>query len=171
MGNSKNKKVKVTIGIVLSLISLIAFLFLIPASDAEGALNQNALNTIGIFMTFVILMVFDVVPMFVAGAICCTLLVITKTLPINTILSSGFGSSTVWFIIFAYALTAGVNKTGLLKRLAFKLLSFFPDSWAAQVIALEAAGFIVNPLVPSGQAKITIFAPMTEAIAKNDGLE
>lgn len=170
MGKPKSKT-KVGIGIALSLITLIAFLFLIPASDAEGGLNQNALNTIGIFATFVFLMVFDVAPMYVAGAISCVLLVLTKTLGINDVLTKGFGSSTVWFIIFAYALTAGVNKTGLLRRLAFKLMTFFPDKWAAQVIALEAAGFIINPLVPSGQAKITIFAPMAEAIARQDNLE
>lgn len=171
MNQSKNKKTKLIIGLVLSAISLVVFLLLLPASDAEGALSQNALNTIGIFLTFVLLMVFDVVPMFVSGAICCTLLILTKTLTIGDVLTNGFGSSTVWFIIFAYALTAGVNKTGLLRRLAFKLMTFFPDRWSSQVIALEAAGFIINPLVPSGQAKITIFAPMTEALAKNDGLE
>lgn len=171
MGDQKNKKTKKLIGIFLSMIVLAAFLFVIPASEGEGGLNQQALNTIGAFVTFVLLMVFDVVPMIISGAVCCVILVLTHTLTINDVMAKGFGNSTIWFIIFAYALTAGVNKTGLLKRLAFKLMTFFPDTWAAQVIALETAGFIVNPFVPSAQAKITIFAPMAEAIAKNDGLE
>lgn len=171
MGDSKNKKSKKMIGIVLSVVALVLFLFVIPASEAQGGLNQQALNTIGVFLAFVFLMVFDVVPMVISGAICCVILILARTLTIQDVMAKGFGSSTIWFIIFAYALTAGVNKTGLLKRLAFKLMTFFPDNWSAQVIALETAGFIVNPFVPSGQAKITIFAPMAEAIAKNDGLE
>lgn len=171
MGEQKSKKKKKMVGMILSVAVLILFLFVIPASDAEGGLNRQALDTIGVFIAFVFLMVFDVVPMVISGAICCVILVLTRTLTIQDIMTKGFGSSTIWFIIFAYALTAGVNKTGLLKRLAFKLMTFFPDTWAAQVIALETAGFIVNPFVPSGQAKITIFAPMAEAIARNDGLE
>lgn len=167
----ESKKRKKLIGVVLSVLMLAVFLFLIPPSDAEGELSRQALNTIGVFLAFVFLMVFDVVPMIISGAICCVILILTHTLTINDVMTKGFGSSTIWFIIFAYALTAGVNKTGLLKRLAFKLMTFFPDTWSAQVIALETAGFIVNPFVPSGQAKITIFAPMAEAIARNDGLE
>lgn len=170
MGDQKDKKTKKMVGIILSVLVLVLFLFVLPASEAEGELSRQALDTIGVFIAFVFLMVFDVVPMVISGAICCVILILTRTLTINDIMAKGFGSSTIWFIIFAYALTAGVNKTGLLKRLAFKLMTFFPDTWSAQVIALEAAGFIVNPFVPSGQAKITIFAPMAEAIAKNDGL-
>ena len=139
MGDQKNKKTKKLIGILLSLAVLTAFLFVIPASEGEGGLNQQALNTIGVFAAFVLLMVFDVVPMIISGAICCVILILTHTLTINDVMTKGFGSSTIWFIIFAYALTAGVNKTGLLKRLAFKLMTFFPDTWAAHVISLETA--------------------------------
>ena len=75
MGDQKNKKTKKLIGIFLSMIVLAAFLFVIPASEGEGGLNQQALNTIGVFVTFVLLMVFDVVPMIISGAVCCVILV------------------------------------------------------------------------------------------------
>lgn len=165
----KNNKTQKKIGITLSVIFLFLFLFVFQPS--ENGLSREALNTVGIFLTFVVCMIFDVAPMFVSGAICCVLLILTKTLTISDVMTKGFGSSTVWFIVFAYALTAGVNKTGLLKRAVLKLMTFFPDKWSSQVIALCAAGFVINPLVPSGQAKITIMAPMTEALAKSDGLE
>ena len=47
----------------------------------------------------------------------------------------------------------------------------FPETWGSQVTAFMLSGFILNPVVPSGNAKVTVLAPMTEAVAKQDGYE
>lgn len=167
-GPRSTSKTTKMIGLILAIVQFVVFVFILQPTEQ---LTQQALNCIATFLLFLICSLFGVVEMVVIGPICCVLLVLTKTYTLNEILATGFGSNTVWFIVFAFALTAAVNKTGVLKRFVFKLMTFFPETWGSQVTAFMLSGFILNPVVPSGNAKVTVLAPMTEAVAKQDGYE
>ncbi|POP31828.1 hypothetical protein C3B58_14660, partial [Lactonifactor longoviformis] len=162
-----SKPVKI-IGLILAIVLFVTFAFLLKPSET---LPQQALNTIAIFLTFVCCSIFGVCPMPIIGPICIVLLVITRTYTINEVLATGFGSNTVWFIIFAFALTTAINKTGLFKRIVARVMMLLPETWGAQVIAFSISGFILNPFIPSGNAKVSIFAPMVESGASQYNLE
>lgn len=155
-------------GTILAIAAFVLFAFILEPSEA---LTREALNCIAVFLTFVIISIFGVTNMTVIGPVCIALLVLTKTYTINEVLSTGFGSNTVWFIIFAFALTTAINKTGLFARIVAKIMTWLPETWGAQVAAFMISGFVINPFIPSGNAKVSIFAPMAEAAANQYGLK
>lgn len=120
-GPRSTSKTTKMIGLILAIVQFVVFVFILQPTEQ---LTQQALNCIATFLLFLICSLFGVVEMVVIGPICCVLLVLTKTYTLNEILATGFGSNTVWFIVFAFALTAAVNKTGVLKRFVFKLMTF-----------------------------------------------
>lgn len=168
MGPKTTSKTVKIAGILIAVTVFVLFAFVLQPSEA---LSQQALNCIAVFLTFVIVSIFGVTNMTVIGPVCIALLVLTKTYTINEVLATGFGSNTVWFIIFAFALTTAINKTGLFARVVAKIMTWLPETWNAQVVAFLISGFIINPFIPSGNAKVSIFAPMAEAAANQYGLK
>jgi len=154
---------KKIIGTVLALCFLVLFWFIIPPSEA---MPKEALLYCGIFTAWLCTMIFQVCEMFVSGGIALVLLVLSGLYTTSEVLGKGFSSSTIWFIIYAYAFTTAVNKTGVFTRIVLRLLSVFPESFTGQVLALTSSAVIVNPMIPSGQAKIGIFAPIAEQVAR-----
>ena len=79
---------------------------------------------------------------------------------------SPFAGSSVWLVIGAFGLSAGVAKSGLLKRLSYMILRLFPESFQGQVIALFATGLVISPLIPSLNAKAAILAPFSAQVSE-----
>lgn len=66
---------------------------------------------------------------------------------------SGFANSTVWLIFCAYILSIGFVKTGLGKRIAYKLISWLGGSSLGIAYALGVSDLIMAPAMPSVTAR------------------
>ncbi|MCF0253683.1 MAG: DASS family sodium-coupled anion symporter, partial [Duodenibacillus sp.] len=86
--------------------------------------------------------------MFVALAVA----VFSKTITFGQALS-GFASGTVWMIFSAYVLSLGFVKSGLGRRIAYKMLSIFGGSSLGVAYALGTADLILAPAMPSVTAR------------------
>ena len=84
---------------------------------------------------------------------------------------SPFSGTSVWLVIGAFGMGAGVIKSGLMKRMAYAILSVFPESFKGQVLALLTAGLAICPFIPSLNAKAAILAPFAGTVSEALGYE
>lgn len=159
------------LGLIMKIIGLIlglgigAWIFFMTPPEGLGV---EAIRFLGIFVGAMLLMVFRVHDDWIISMVACILLVLTKVAPFTTVYSPMAGT-TIWIIIPAFAIAHVLAKTGLLKRVALNILSWFPGNFGGQITALFVAGTIVSPLIPSTLAKMSIFAPFTEQVADQMG--
>lgn len=157
---------KKIIGIILSAIAIVAGC-LIPGNSLFTA---EALRYAGVFAALLILLVTKPVPDWAASLLCCCLLVCLKVGKVATVFSA-FSGSTIWLIIMVFAFAAALSASGLLTRIALKILTFFPATYNGAVLALMTAGTIMNPMIPSVNAKCNILLPVATAVTEQVGLK
>lgn len=132
---------------------------------APVGLDATAMRFIGLFAAFLIWMIARVAPEHICGLATISLLVITDTSSLADALSP-FAGSTVWLIIAGFGLAAALTKCGLLKRVAFFVMRFFPENYRGQIAAMFTAGLVVSPLLPSVTAKSVLMSPLATQVGK-----
>ena len=96
-------------------------------------------------------------------------LVATKTITLNESLS-GFSDSTVWLVIAAFLIAGGVINTGVGKRIALKLVTWFGNSILGLAYSICGAELIRGPVVPSNTARGGgILAPIVNSLSHSLG--
>src|SRR6202165_3414266 len=88
------------------------------------------------------------VPIGVGVVIAMTLLVLTRTLPAEKVLS-GFSNPTVWLVFTAFLFARAVITTGLGLRIAYLFIRRFGHSALTLAYSLVAADVVLAPFVPS----------------------
>ena len=96
--------------------------------------------------------------------------VVLKVVPFKTAFAA-FADTTVWLLIGALGIGVGVASSGLLNRIALVVMSKFPPTFKGMTTALYVAGNIINPLIPSATAKVSIVAPFARGIGEKLGFE
>ena len=140
---------------------------LIPA---PAGLDQQAMKFMGIFAAFLVWMIMRVGPEHICALVALSLLVITGAADLKTVLAP-FSGSTVWLIIAGFGLAGALTKCGLLTRIAYFIMQFFPESYRGQVAAMFASGLVVSPMLPSVTAKGVLMTPLSVQVAKALGFE
>ena len=158
-----NKK---NVGIILALVCIVAGC-LIPPTEA---LTVEALRFAGVFVGMLILLITQAMPDWTACLFSCCILVCLKVTTIPTVMSN-FSGSTLWLIIMVFAFAAALGKTGILNRVALKILTFFPATYNGAVLALMCSGAIMNPMIPSANAKSNILITVSNAITDQLGIQ
>lgn len=166
MENTKNSNVLRLVKIIAPVIIGIIIAMIAP----PGELTLESMRFAGIFICLILWMVFDVFPDFVITLVGLSVMVLLKVCAFGDAFSP-FAGSSVWLVIGAFGLSAGVAKSGLLKRLSFMILKLFPESFQGQVLALFTTSLIISPLIPSLNAKAAILAPFSSQISKSLGYE
>lgn len=82
---------------------------------------------------------------------------------------AGFSGSSVWLIVGAFGLAAGITKTGFFNRISWFLLRLFSPTFQGQVLALLLVGAVCAPLIPSATAKAVLGATVANSIANAMG--
>lgn len=71
---------------------------------------------------------------------------------------SGFADSTAWFLLGAVLFGQMATKSGLAKRLAYRVIRTVGHSYARLLLGLILSDFLLTFLVPSGIARVVIMA-------------
>jgi DASS family divalent anion:Na+ symporter len=149
-------------------IAIIVCLVISLQTPPEG-MTKEAMIFAGLFVSMIMLLIVQVIPDWVVVLATTTLLVILKVAKIPEVYSA-FSGSTIWLIIMVFTLSTGISNSGLLTRVALKILTFFPQSYKGAVLALMSSGLIVGPLIPSVNAKVNIIIPVATAVTEQVGL-
>lgn len=66
---------------------------------------------------------------------------------------TGFGNTTMWLIVSAFLFAKGFVKTGLGRRIAYKIMAAIGDSSLKMAYALVLSDLIISPATPSNTAR------------------
>ncbi|HET9001808.1 MAG TPA: SLC13 family permease [bacterium] len=108
------------------------------------------------------------VPDFVVALAMVTAWGLTGLVPLGQALA-GFTSSSYIVALSALGLAAAMSRSGLLYRVALRLLRTFPPSYSGQVLALLVGGALVTPLMPLSIARVAAIAPLAQELAHGLG--
>ena len=109
-------------------------------------------------------------PDFMTGITFLVLAVLLKLCDFTTAFSP-FAGTTTWLLVGAFGVGAMLNKTGVLRRIAYVIMQLFPGTYTGQMLALYAAGIIVSPMMPSITAKAALMSPLSIPAAEAFGFE
>ena len=161
---------KVKNGIITIAVLLIIWFIPVPKG-----VQPAAWHLLAIFVATIIGFILHPIP---TGAIALTAIGLSGFLkvikPAEAL--SGFGNTTIWLIVSAFIFALGFIKTGLGKRIAYKIMSKIGDSSLKLGYAMAIADFIVSPATPSNTARAGgIMFPVVRSLASafksepNDG--
>jgi DASS family divalent anion:Na+ symporter len=159
----KSKQLKIfyaILGIVLGVI-----VALIPP---PSGLTVKAMYGMGILVWAIVYWVFNVLPDYVTALMMCVLWVLFKVASFNLAFSQ-FSGETWWIVVGGFGIGYAVSSTGLMKRIALKVMRFFPNTRMGQVFGMLLSGIIISPTIPSINAKAAIAAPLSQSVSDNMG--
>jgi DASS family divalent anion:Na+ symporter len=113
---------------------------------------------------------FEPVPDFLVALLLVAAWGIAGVAPL-TLSFSGFASSNWLVALSALALAVAMVRSGLLLRLALRLIRIFPSTHAGNVLALLLSGVLITPLVPLGLARVAAVAPLAKELGQGLGYQ
>ncbi len=163
-------KVKVGIAIAAGILTCcVIAAFKIFGITAAG-LSTEALCALVILIGAIVVWICSVLPEYVVALFMVILFIAVLGVPVEVTFAA-FSSSTWWLLLAAFAIGLGMQRSGLLQRMANGVLRIFPQTFRAQVAAFMAAGTVVGPFIPSLSAKATILAPLCMEVSDTLGYE
>lgn len=85
---------------------------------------------------------------------------------------AGFSNTTIWLIVSAFLFAKGFIKTGLGRRISYKLIELFGNSTLKLGYILAISDFIISPATPSNTARSGgIMFPVVRSLASAFGSE
>lgn len=147
-------------GVVLAVI--------IAQTPPPPPLNLNSMLFLATFACAVLWWLVDLIPDYATCLLMCVSWVVLKVVPFSTAFAA-FGGETFWLLVGALGMGLGVAESGLLERVALTIMSRFPADFKGMVRAMYVAGNVINPLIPSVTAKVSIVAPFAKAIGDKLG--
>ncbi len=136
----------------------------------EG-ITDRAWHMFAIFIATILAVITNPLPMGATSLISILVCVLTGTLSLEECLA-GFGSETVWLVVFAFFISLGFIKTGLGARCAYYFISKLGHSTLGLSYGLVIAEFLLSPLIPSVTARGGgIIFPIAQSLCKSYGDE
>ena len=112
----------------------------------------------------------DVLPDYITAIVMSVAFVVLAGVPFEVVFSA-FSSSTWWLMVAAFCLGLGMQRSGLLKRLAHAVMRKFPRTFRGQAAGLTLASVVSGPFIPSLTAKCAILTPLALSISDQMGYE
>lgn len=145
------------VGIILG----VAIAFFIPTPKG---LSHAGMIVLASLVTANIFWIFNVIPSFATGLLMLSSWVVLGAVKFETSFQI-FSTTTMWIIIGGLGLGAAATKTGLINRIALKIMTYFPANFRGQTLALFTAGTIVAPMIPSAHPKAAMSTPIAQGIS------
>jgi anion transporter len=82
----------------------------------------------------------------------------------------GFTSTTPWFLFGGLLIGEAATRTGLAQRLGYMLLHRMGTSYSQLLLGVITLSFLINFVVPSGPARVTVIAPILIGVVTAFGL-
>ncbi|HUJ26357.1 MAG TPA: SLC13 family permease, partial [Myxococcales bacterium] len=145
-----------------------AFAIYIAFLRPPEGLNRAALGASAVLIWAVSFWILDVMPEYIVGMLMCTFWSVFKIVPFDKAFAN-FSSSNWWIMVGAFGLGAAATKSGLLRRIALRILKACPPTFMGQSLGLLGAGTVLSPLVPSASARSALASPIALAISDSLG--
>lgn len=151
------------------IVALLCIVLSFVMEPIEG-LSEAGMRFIGIAIAAVIMWMIAIIPDYIV-ALGMIMLWVLGGVATPEIALSGYGSNTWLFMIFIMAISAVVTKSGISYRFALHALKRFPAHYRGQLWGIVAGGTLLNPMLPSSSAKVSLGVPMAQTIADSMGFD
>jgi CRP-like cAMP-binding protein/di/tricarboxylate transporter len=148
----------------LALFTAVLFHFLPP----WGGLSRHGMDFIGLGIAAVILWIVNLIPDYIVALIMAAAWVLGGMVTSEVALS-GFSTPTWLYMVFIMSISAVITKSGILYRLSLHALLRFPPNYRGQLWGIIAGGIILNPLIPSSSAKVSLGVPIAQTLSESMG--
>lgn len=153
------------------MLMILALGFTIWNLPVPEGITERAWHMFAIFIATIVAIITNPLPMGATSLIAILTCVLTKTLSLEECLA-GFGSETVWLVVFAFFISLGFIKTGLGARCAYYFISKLGHSTLGLSYGLVLAELLLSPLIPSVTARGGgIIFPIAKSLCKSYGDE
>jgi anion transporter len=132
-------------------------------------MGEGGMHFLATMIVAVTLWVFEVIEEYIVGLLLLLAWVVLDIVPSKVALA-GFATNSWFFTIGALGIAAAVGDTTLLRRLAFRLMSWVPiRCQKTYAFVLLSAGMFSGPLLPTGKARAAVAVPVSQAITEAAG--
>ncbi|TYP75449.1 SLC13 family permease [Paenibacillus methanolicus] len=149
---------------IAAALCVLLFVYLPPVGD----LSRHGMIFIGIGIAAVLLWIVNIVPDYIVALGMVLLWVLGGLIEPEQALS-GFASPTWLYMIFIMALSAAITRSGILYRFSLHALKRFPPHYRGQLWGIVAGGIVLNPLIPSSSAKVSLGVPIARTLSESMG--
>ena len=156
---------KYCLSILCILIGLVIGLIRPP-----GELTVESMRYLGIFMTAVLLLILQLYPAPLVALFACIAFVAFHVCTFPEAFSAWSGD-TMWTVILMMIFATGIAKTGLIDRIAYNIIKFFPATYTGMVVAIMATSTILSPIVPNSYSKCAVLGPFAASVAKANNIK
>ena len=164
---------KKTIILIIALAGVVVStrLPLPPAAGHGGAtLSREGMTAIGVVFFAVLLWVTEVFPFAVTGCAAVVVMTLTRAASFETLVGNGFGNHIILFFIGVLTLSAAINESGLLRRVATVFLRRFGHTPSGVVLAFLVIGALVSMWI-TDLAVAAILMPLGVGILRQAGVK
>jgi len=142
--------------------------FLVPV---PGGISEQAWSLFAIFLSTIVGLVLEPLPVGAWAFLSLTAVLATKTLPFAAALSA-MTNEVIWLIVISFFFAKGFEKTGLGERIANIFVAALGKSTLGLAYGLVAAETFIAPAMPSTTARAGgIFMPIIKFLSKSAGSE
>lgn len=142
---------------------------LLAAGLWQGWAIHNTLF-VAILAATVSMWMFSIVDEFVPPLFAMTAMLLVDLAPAKVVLS-GFASSGLILFVGVYVLGGVLVMSGLSYRFILWMRLHLPDTPFWHGFALVASGYALSPIVPSGNARLSLLAPLYRDFCSADGVK
>ena len=152
------------------LLQIVVFVigFIIYSLPIPEGLTPEAWHLFAIFITTILAVMLNALPIFVSSIIAISIATFTGTLTSKQAFS-GFSEDFIILIVIAFLIARGVIKSGLGKRIAFIIIKKFGKSSLGLSYSIIAADMFIAPAFPSNTARSGVLYPIVNALAHDSG--
>ncbi|CAN7183831.1 SLC13 family permease [Paenibacillus sp. LjRoot56] len=150
--------------VILAVASVLGF----HIAEPVAGLSRHGMDFIGIGLAAVILWIVNIMPDYIV-ALGMAMLWVLGGLVEPEVALSGFASPTWLYMIFIMAMSAVITKSGFLYRFSLHALKRFPANYRGQLWGIVAGGIMLNPMIPSSSAKVSLGGPIAQTLSESMG--
>ncbi len=144
-------------------LAVFASIFTMPT---PAGLTYSGKIALAVFSCALILWVSESIPTYVTAILVLVMLPTFGGWDETSVLGV-FGYSVIWLMVSAFIITAGMEKSGIAKRLALWIISHFGSTARTILFSLMVVNYVLAFVVPSTTARAAIMFPIVLLIAES----
>lgn len=149
------------IGLIIALIAVVGMYF-VPATEALG---RPGINTIGVLVAVIALLICRTLPMGVIGVLAIPVFYFTGVVSTPAEALAGYSNATTFFILASFGITAALVNTPVAKRMMRWVIRTFGRTTSGVLLAIMLTAGIVSSIM-SNLPVVAAFLPLADQFVK-----
>lgn len=142
-------------------VAVAVVIWMLPGVGALDPVGQRALAVLALGVLF------WATEVFAAGVTAIMVLALLMAFGVpGSVALSGFAASGFWILVAVLFFGYAMDKTGLARRIAYRILLLFPPTYAGVLFAFLLIGFVLTLGIPSMTVRTAILMPIAWALVQ-----